>query len=555
MNIFQAKKNVKCKKDNLTFINSCDKVLLNTTEKSKKVLDKPYSLVVFGIGLIAFMRGLMLNQITKDLKIICDNKVNDTAMLNILQAKLMQIMSFKNIKFQSIQNIDRPMPLAYYAFNFVPSGGAKNRPLDELNLHLLSFFNDYLKKYNEDRFDKLECDWTLRIQKITDKVELRRKKMECESELKAFIKLPQEITNATQAKLYKFLEIIKEATAGSVLIINTEFANYYEDAILNKDKMKKEFLDMLYNLYDGSYQAADTVTTSRENINGVPASLIFMSDYKLIKDDNKLQKAFLSYLARGMARRSFIYFKNNENYYSSNMEYPSFDEKAEAIEDLKKHAANLKLIFNQIEEGKEYFFNQAANEEINNYKKEVDKKIAEFYKYTSVLNLNKEILKLNLEHSTWKIIKLAVLYHVLDNPNSKFVSVEDFRKAVDFFNKTHLCLKEMLNDKLVSDYDELYNYLIENRNKFVSKMELRNQRFVSNREFKMWFDDALQAVQQMAEAKEFKIVTRITGKNNSGFEVCIYEPDKYKFIEHWDGSLQKGDLFRVNTSELEVSEL
>lgn len=498
----------------------------------------------------------MLNEIAKDLKIICDNKVNETAMLNILQAKLTQIISFKGVKFQSIQNIGRSMPLAYYAFNFVPSGGAKNRPLDEIDLHLLSFFEDSLKKYNNDRYDKIDCDWTLKLQKITDKVELRRKKMECDAELKAFISLPREITNATQAKLYKFLEIIKEAAAGSVLIINTEFANYYEDAILNKDKMKKEFLDMLYNLYDGSFQAADTVSTSRENINGVPASLIFMSDYKLLKDDNKLQKAFLSYLARGMARRSFIYFKKNENYYcTDSVNYPSYDEKAEAIEDLNKHAEQLKSIFNQIDDNKEYFFNQAANEEINRYKKEVDKKISEFYRYTNVLNINQEILKLNLEHSTWKIVKLAVLYHILSNPNSKFICVEDFRKAVDFFNKTHVCLEEMLNDKLVSDYDELYNYLVVNRNKFISKMELRNQRFVSNREFKSWFDDALLAVKEMAEVKEFGFVTRVTGKNNSGFEVCLYEPDKYEFREHWDGNLLKGNLVRLGANRLEVSEL
>lgn len=499
---------------------------------------------------------IMLNKIANDLKIICDNKVNETAMLNILQAKLMQIMGFKRVKFQSIQNIGRSMPLAYYAFNFVPSGGAKNRPLNEIELHLLKFFDDYLKKYNEERFDKLECDWTLKLQKITDKVDLRRKKMECDSELKAFISLPKEITNATQAKLYKFLEIIKEAAAGSVLVINTEFANYFEDAVLNKDKMKKEFLDMLYNLYDGSFQATDTVSTNRENLNGMPASLIFMSDYKLIKDDNKLQKAFLSYLARGMARRSFIYFKKNENYYcGDSIEYPSYDEKEKAIKDLNKHAENLKVIFNQIEDGKEYFFNQAANEEINKYKREVDKKISEFYRYTNVLNINQEILKLNLEHSTWKIIKLAVLYHILESPMNRLVTVENFKKAVDFFNKTHICLEEMLNDKLVSDYDEFYNYLVMNRNKFVSKMELRNQRFVSNREFKSWFDDALLAVKEMAEVKEFGFVTRVTGKNNSGFEVCLYEPDKYRFNEIWDGNLLKGDLVRLDVSGLEVSEL
>ena len=138
---------------------------------------------------------------------------------------------------------------------------------------------------------------------------------------------------------------------------------------------------------------------------------------------------------------------------------------------------------------------------------------------------------------------------------NRLVTVKNFKKAVDFFNKTHICLEEMLNDKLVSDYDEFYNYLVMNRNKFVSKMELRNQRFVSNRDFKMWFDDALLAAKEMAESRDFGFVTRVTGKNNSGFEVCLYEPDKYRFNEIWDGNLFKGDLVRLDVSGLEVSEL
>ena len=497
----------------------------------------------------------MLNSIAEDLRIICDYKISKIAVLNILQSKLTQIMGFKAVKFQSIQNIGRFTPLAYFAFNFVPSGGAKNRLLSEIDLNLLKFFNDYLKKYNEERLEKLECEQTLRLQKITDKVELRRKKMECDAEIKAFVPLKKEITNATQAKLYKSLEIIKEAAAGAVMILNSEFASYYEDAILNKDKMKKEFLDMMYNLYDGEFQGTDTISTNRENISGIPVACIFMSDYKLLLENEKLANSFKSYLARGMARRSFIYFKKNENYYTEKIKYATFDEKNAAIERLNQASMKLKQIFDEIKEGKEYHFNQEANDEINVYKNEIDKKISEFYKYTNVLNIKREILKLDLEHSTWKIIKLAVLYHILENPTSMFVTVENFRKAVKFFNETHACLEEMLNDKLFSDYDNFYNYLVENRNKFVTKMDLRNQRFVPNREFKGWFEDALTNASEMCEKKGFCLVSRITGKRNQGFEVALYEPEKYKFEAEFDGKYQKGKLIKIDNSDLEVSTL
>lgn len=497
----------------------------------------------------------MLESIAEDLRIICDYKVSNIATLNILQSKLTQIMGFKGVTFQSIQNIGRFTPLAYFAFNFVPSGGAKNRLLSEIDLNILNFFNEFLKKYNENRLDKIECDQTLKLQKITDKVELRRKKMECEAELKAFTPLKKEITNATQAKLYKSLEIIKETGSGSAMILNSEFANYYEDAILNKDKMKKEFLDMMYNLYDGEFQGTDTVSTSRENISNIPVACIFMSDYKLLLENEKLTNAFKSYLARGMARRSFIYFKKNENYYTEDLKYATYDEKNSAIDRLHQFADKLKSTFNNIPDNKIYYFSQDANNEINSYKKEIDKKIKEFYRYTNVLNLNQEILKLNLEHSTWKIIKLAVLYHILENPISTFVSVDSFRKAVNFFNETHICLEEMLNDKLISDYDNFYNYLVQNRNKFVSKMDLRNQKFVPNREFKNWFDEAMAMASELSEQKGFNLVTRVTGKRNQGFEVALYEPDKYHFEAEFDGKFQKGRLVKIDNSDLEVSVL
>ena len=477
-------------------------------------------------------------------------------MLNILQAKLTQIMGFKAVKFQSIQNIGRFTPLAYFAFNFVPSGGAKNRLLSEIDLNLLNFFNDYLKKYNEERLEKLECEQTLRLQKITDKVELRRKKMECDAEIKAFVPLKKEITNATQAKLYKSLEIIKEAAAGAVMILNSEFASYYEDAILNKDKMKKEFLDMMYNLYDGEFQGTDTISTNRENISGIPVACIFMSDYKLLLENEKLANSFKSYLARGMARRSFIYFKKNENYYTEKIQYATFDEKNAAIKRLNQTSMRLKQIFDEIKEGKEYYFNQEANTEINAYKNEIDKKISEFYKYTNVLNIKREILKLNLEHSTWKIIKLAVLYHILETGGANtLIKADSFYKAVEFFNKTHKCLEILLGVKEMSDYEKLYNFLIKNCNKWISRMELRSQQFVPNAQFKNWIEDALIAVSEIAEIKSFCLARRASGRSNQGVEIALYDVVKYRFDSKQDGGVIKGELVKRDNKDLYTKEI
>lgn len=493
----------------------------------------------------------MLNEIVKNIQVLCDYKVNDMAALNIIQAKLAYTFSLKDIKFQSIQNVGKPKPIAYYAFNFIPSGGVKNLMENIIDDHLLSFVEDYLKAFNAKRLEQLECKQIMELQDITDKVELRRKKQEQEQQIKQFKKLNKVISNATQAKIYSSLEIIDTAEEGAILILNSEFANFYEDAILNKDKTKKEFLDMLYNLYDGEYQGTDTVSTNRENIYGIPVSGIFLSDYKLLNENEKLCNSFKSYLARGMARRSFIFFKKNENYYTQKRKYPSYDEKQQAIENLAKYSSEIKSIFDSITLHKTYSFTAETNKRINDYKQDLDGKIAEFYKYTNKLTINNEILKLNLEHSTWKIIKLAVLYHILDSHNnSALIKPESFDKAVNFFEQTHACLKDLLDDKFASDYDNLYNFLIEHRNQWVPKMELRNQGFVPNREFKNWFEDAMIAVGEVAEDKGFAIAQRVTGKRNQGIELTLYEPSLYTFISRIEDNVEKGHLQKISGSDL-----
>lgn len=499
----------------------------------------------------------MLNEIVKNLKILCDYKINDLAALNILQAKLCYVFSLKDVKFKSIQNVSKLRPLAYYAFNFVPSGGVKNLLDSIIDDTLLPFVNDYLKEYNEERLTKLECEQVMELQSISDKIELRRKKQEQEQEMQRLKSNPlrRNITNATQAKLYNSLEIINEVGNGSIMIYNSEFANFYEDAIINHDKTKKEFLDMLYNLYDGEYQGTDTVSTARSNLYNIPISCIFLSDYKLLSDNEKLSNSFKSYLSRGMARRSFIYFKENENYYKNakNRKYPSYDEKQEAIDKLRIYSQKIKEIFDNIDLHKEYIFNGEANERINQYKHDIDIKISEFYKYTDKLTYNNEILKLNLEHSTWKIIKLAVLYHIIETSGSvTFVKSNSFEKAIEFFEKTHSCLDLLLNNQIISDYDNLYSFLIDNRNKWISKTELRSQKFVAGRDFKGWFEEALTAISVKIEEKGFAIAQRAIGKRSQGTEITLYEPMLYRFEET---SNKKGELIRIDNKDIEVNEL
>ena len=499
----------------------------------------------------------MLDSIVENIKILCDNKVDNLAALNCLQANLAYIFSIKDIKFKSIQNVVTAKPLAYYCLNFVPSGGVKNKLEDEIkNNIVLPVAGQFIKQYNDKRLEELKCKQIMDLQGISDKVEMRRKKQEQESEYKKVKDNPLKITfaNATQASIYNTLKIIKDMGYGSSMIYNPEFALFYEDAIVNRDKTKKEFLDMLYNLYDGEYQSTNTVSTAREDIDNIPAIVIFLSDYRLYSENEKLAQTFKGYMARGMARRSFVYFRNDINYYSDDFEYPTFEQKQKASDILKGQSRKIKDIFDRLEVHTTYNFSPDANKRINQYKKEVNKRIREFYKYTNKLSIENEILKLNLEHSTWKIIKLAVLYHILDTEGySDIIEVGSFNKAIQFFNKTHNCLDLLLKDRSITDYDKLYNHLISNINHWVSKMELRGQNIVPARDFKMWFDDAMLNISEQAESKGFAVVSRSTGLRNQGMEVALFDPSVYRFDSKIVDNVEKGQLVKIDNSDIEVS--
>lgn len=496
-----------------------------------------------------------IKEIAKHINVLCDNMVDEVAIINMLNAKLMHLMTFKGVKFESIDNLDRPMPPTYYAFNFVPSGGLKNKLLMEID-RLMPFCKEIIKKYNDTRLRELELKHYQELSGLSG-AEEKALKREQKMEKKAFKELYWEVSDATQASIYNSMEIISNAGYGSMFLENTEFANYFEDAFINKDKNKKEFLDMLFNLYDGEFAGTNTMTTARKNIKGVSLSAGFMSDYKLIVESGNISKAFKSYLIRGMARRSFIYFSDKMSCYTDKLEMSSYEARQEAIEALKQYSAELEMIYDKVKHKGRYCFNSEANNYINEYKSKVYERIRGFYRDTDYLDDDSEILKLTIQHSTWKIIKLAVLYHLLDNPESVLIKVESFKKAEKFFEDIYSCLESMVAKNSMSEYDKLYAFLVRNKNRWVNKTDLRNQKFVNSKDFGKWIESALQEGAEKCAKKGLVMQARVCGATNRSYEITIYDPKTYTFeqTEDIEGVGVKGELKKIDNSDRFLEEI
>ena len=151
---------------------------------------------------------------------MCKDSVDELAIKNVLHAKLTQLFSFKNIKFESTDNMEMPCPLSYYAFNFAPSGGNKNLSVREVD-RLLPFLLDVYKEFNFRRKENLERQQVLELENNTNKQDEKEIRKRQKAEMENMKELFRNVKDATLAQVYNYLEIIEKEQEGSLFLLNT----------------------------------------------------------------------------------------------------------------------------------------------------------------------------------------------------------------------------------------------------------------------------------------------------------------------------------------------
>lgn len=491
-----------------------------------------------------------LEELSKQINKIVNNRADEEAILNILHAKLCNLFNFKGVTFNSTNNLKIAYPMSYFAFNFVPSGGCKDLLLTEIDRNLLGFFDKELEDFNNARFSALQKEHrTKESEAFADATKLKKVQQENKQEERMFYEFINDITSSTQSNMYDMFAIIDEYKKGSVLLTNTEFANYYEDVAYRKDLNKKEFIDMFYKLFDGIYTPSSSTSTRRKKLKDLPITSIFMSDYKLLLRDATICKKFKEWFEQGMARRSFVYFRRDSKHISAKTIVPA-SEKEKAYKILEGYALEINNLYFHMPEHKHFSFSEEANNLIDQFTIACGEKSDEFFKFTDNLDLDNGILNVNIVNAPWKVIKLAVLYQILDDYESKCVTSKNVQKAIDYFWKMHTCLHELINVNITTDTEKLYSYLILNVNKWVNKTQLNEQKFVDKNIFSKWYEnDAIPMLSEIAIKKNLGLVERTTGKTNRGREICLFNPELYKFVETFrddEKKILKGELQKVN---------
>ena len=427
-----------------------------------------------------------------------DGNWSEPALINVVNAKLTYMLSLGGAKFRQYTN-GNDIILSYYGINFLPSGWGKDRVPNLINQNLINFTQDYMEKVIKDYKEEYEQQEEFKIRQL-DKKQQKQAEFELQQKINNFRYLNTEIHDATVLGLYADAEIISRIGKGSLFLRIEELGDYI-DGITTGNKQKKELFEKLKEISDGRFTAT-TISgdNKRKTLNNIPVSALLYSDFENFKTTRN--REYLNKMLRtGISRRSFIFM---EEIKPVNQAIPSF-EKQRALTEAQQLSEEIRNIFNNIQPNA-YLMSEEAHARIDRYKNECIDKYNE-----EVAQKNITIQGLDIKESWWKILKLGVVYHILNEPHNILIRESDIEEAIDFYKNICGSFKILKDTHADSAAEKMIKYIIETDKNTLKMGDLRSRKFVGDVQFKKWFDEIIEDVQEKLRT-EHSIELTIEGK-------------------------------------------
>lgn len=432
------------------------------------------------------------------LNIMMDGNWSEPALINVVNAKLTYMLSLGGAKFRQYTN-GNDIILSYYGINFLPSGWGKDRVPNLINQNLINFTQDYMERVIKDYKEEYEQQEEYKIRQL-DKKQQKQAEFELQQKINNFRYLNTEIHDATVLGLYADAEIISRIGKGSLFLRIEELGDYI-DGITTGNKQKKELFEKLKEISDGRFTAT-TISgdNKRRTLNNIPVSALLYSDFENFKTTRN--REYLNKMLRtGISRRSFIFM---EEIKPVNQAIPSH-EKQRALTEAQQLSEEIRNIFNNIQPNS-YLMSEEAHARIDKYKNECIDKYNE-----EVAQKNITIQGLDIKESWWKILKLGVVYHILNEPHNILIRACDIEEAIDFYNNICNSFKILKDTHADSAAEKMIKYIIETDKSTIKMGDLRSQKFVGDVQFKKWFDEVIEDAQEKLRA-EHSIELTVEGK-------------------------------------------
>ena len=432
------------------------------------------------------------------LNIMMDGNWSEPALINVVNAKLTYMLSIGGAKFRQYTN-GNDIILSYYGINFLPSGWGKDRVPNLINQNLINFTQDYMERVIKDYKEEYEQQEEYKIRQL-DKKQQKQAEFELQQKINNFRYLNTEIHDATVLGLYADAEIISRIGKGSLFLRIEELGDYI-DGITTGNKQKKELFEKLKEISDGRFTAT-TISgdNKRRTLNNIPVSALLYSDFENFKTTRN--REYLNKMLRtGISRRSFIFM---EEIKPVNQAIPSH-EKQRALTEAQQLSEEIRNIFNNIQPNS-YLMSEEAHARIDKYKNECIDKYNE-----EVAQKNITIQGLDIKESWWKILKLGVVYHILNEPHNILIRASDIEEAIDFYSNICNSFKILKDTHADSAAEKMIKYIIETDKSTIKMGDLRSQKFVGDVQFKKWFDEVIEDAQEKLRA-EHSIELTVEGK-------------------------------------------
>ena len=461
----------------------------------------------------------LVDDIAENLKVLSDNCIETTPIKHMFYAKWSSLLGEKGVKFNSVKNAYGEIPTSCYCLNILPSGGSKNVSLNYMDNNLMSFEKDYLVQKNAKLKDLLVNEkmdnYTPRKKDDIDNV-----RKDFEQEVDNGFKLVNYIPEATPEALYEMCEIIDKLKCGSVTVKNTEFVRYFANSVNDKFSINNKFLDVLYDAYDGVYNARMIKGKQRTEKQGIATNVIFTSSYSQFSD-SKINNAFKCRLEDGFARIFLYYYNPKLNYVLNPPQEITVEDLNNAKTNIEKYGEYLKSIFDSIPEAFVYNFTNDAIDVISMWHKMTCKPMAkELYNGSNrELDIDSKILELYLVNAKWLVMKLSVILQSLYLPNTSEIDINVILEAQDIFMESFEQLKNLVCQRGDTVIDRFVDYFIKNCNKDITKTDLRKAQLVNKNDFKGDFTSFYPEI-QLELKKEGYYLEFFKGSRNTQIVRC-----------------------------------
>jgi len=254
---------------------------------------------------------------------------------------------------------------------------------------------------------------------------------------------------------------------------------------------------------------------------GISCSACFASTYSKLIREERLFKKFKEYLCGGFARRIFLYISKEDNGTRVQNELPTVDDIYNAKARIPVITDQLKKLYDCVKEGQTYSFSRAADKYINEYHRSIKNEAVQKFSYIRTLPIEDEILRVELESSTWKIVKLSFIFHLLKNPSSLLVEKESVQRAVDYYKRTSNYLSDLLNKKALDEDDNILIFANKNLDK---KIDVNN-------EFKKIFSNTIKHGWKKFKGSE--MIDILDGLQVENIYYCLEKVGKREYIKFY----------------------